>query len=167
MDFREGMRRLAASVCLITTARRDGARYGLTATAVCSLSAEPPMLLCCLNRASHSFAAVSEAGVFCVNVLGQADAGVAHRFSGDRPAAEKFEAGVWAVGATGAPRLATALAAFDCKLAQVVEAGSHAILLGSVVQVDLVEAPAPPLLYAQGGYGRFTAADADAALKAG
>ncbi len=166
-SFKEGMRRLAASVCLITTAGEDGARYGLTATAVCSLSATPPMLLCCLNRASHSFPAVVRAGAFCVNVLSLEDAPVAHRFSGERPAAEKFEVGRWRSASTGAPVLASALAAFDCALTQVVEAGTHAILLGAIAEVVLGEANSTPLLYAQGGYGRFTGHDADLALGAG
>ena len=166
-SFKEGMRRLAASVCLITTAKADGVQNGLTATAVCSLSADPPMLLCCLNRASHSFGAVAQAQVFCVNVLSEVDAGVAHHFSGERPAAEKFQAGDWRVGVTGAPVLASALASFDCHLDQVVEAGTHAILLGRVAEVGLAEDGGRPLLYAQGGYGRFTAKDAEAALKAG
>ena len=166
-SFKEGMRRLAASVCLITTARADGVRNGLTATAVCSLSADPPMLLCCLNRSSHSFGAVSQAQVFCVNVLSEVDAAVAHHFSGDRDAAEKFQAGAWRPGVTGAPVLTSALAAFDCRLDQVIEAGTHAILLGRVAEVALAQDDGRPLLYAAGGYGRFTAADAEAALKAG
>ena len=165
--FKEGMRRLAASVCLITTATADGVRNGLTATAVCSLSAEPPMLLCCLNRASHSFAAVTRAQVFCVNVLCEQDAGVAHHFSSNRQGAEKFTVGDWGVGVTGAPLLASALAAFDCRLDQVVEAGTHAILMGRVAGVVLAAVGGRPLLYAQGGYGRFTAEDAEAALRAG
>lgn len=164
--FKEAMRRLAASVCLITTAQDDGQRFGLTATAVCSLSAEPPMLLCCLNRASHSFGAVAEAGRFCVNVLSLEDAAVAHHFSGDRPAAEKFSAGSWRTGATGAPMLASALAAFDCRLSQTVEAATHAIMIGEVQEVALCAGGSRPLLYAEGGYGRFTAEDAEAALAA-
>jgi flavin reductase (DIM6/NTAB) family NADH-FMN oxidoreductase RutF len=164
--FKDGMRRLAASVCLITTARDDGERFGLTATAVCSLSADPPMLLCCLNRGSHSFQAVSEAGRFCVNVLSLEDAAVAHHFSGDRSAAEKFTAGTWRTGVTGAPVLASALAAFDCRLIQAIEAGTHAIMIGEVQEVALLPDERRPLLYAEGGYGRFTAQDAEATLAA-
>jgi flavin reductase (DIM6/NTAB) family NADH-FMN oxidoreductase RutF len=165
--FKEGMRRLGASVCLITTRRPDGERFGLTATAVCSLSAAPPTLLCCLNTSSRSFEAVSSAGVFCVNVLSEADAGVAHHFaSGDRPVAEKFQAGRWREGPTGAPMLETAIAAFDCTLEQAVEVGTHAIMIGRVGEIGL-GASAQPLLYVQGGYGRFTAADAEATLAAG
>lgn len=164
--FKDGMRRLAASVCLITTTREGGVRNGLTATAVCSLSADPATLLCCLNRASHSFAAIAEAKVFCVNVLSVEDAGVAHHFAGERPADEKFLAGVWRTQSTGAPVLSTALASFDCWLEQVVEVGTHGILIGRVADVTLSQPAARPLLYAQGGYGQFTREDAAATINA-
>jgi flavin reductase (DIM6/NTAB) family NADH-FMN oxidoreductase RutF len=166
-QFKAAMRRLAASVCLITTSRPEGARNGLTATAVCSLSASPPTLLSCLNKTSYTFAAIAESGVFCVNVLSEADAEVAHHFAGQRPAAEKFGIGDWRTAATGAPLLASALVAFDCEVAQVVEAGTHGILIGAVREVRLGPGEARPLLYADGGYGRFTAQDAAAALNAG
>ena len=124
------------------------------------------MLLCCLNRSSHTFGALTEAQAFCVNVLAVEDAGVAHHFAGDRLAAEKFAVGDWETAATGAPALTTALAAFDCELDRMVEAGSHAIMIGSVKAVILSEGERRALLYAQGGYGRFTAQDAQAALAA-
>ncbi|HEY3694165.1 flavin reductase family protein [Phenylobacterium sp.] len=156
-DFKQGMRRLGASVCIITTQRPDGSRNGLTATAVCSLSADPPMLLCCLNRASNTFAPIVEAGYFAVSVLSLEDAAVADRFAGTLPAAEKFQLGEWVRQSTGAPVLATAMAAFDCHLDRVLEAGTHGILLGAVRHVTLGHASCQPLLYAQGGYGGFAA----------
>ena len=164
--FKEGMRRLAASVCLITTAQADGSRNGLTATAVCSLSADPPTLLCCLNTSSNSFAAVAASRVFCVNVLSEADANVAHHFAGSRTGAEKFTAGDWRTGATGAPVLTSALASFDCAVVQVVEVGTHGVLIGTVRQVGL-SVGGRALLYAEGGYGSFTTRDAALALGQG
>lgn len=154
-DFKQGMRRLGASVCIITTQRADGTRNGLTATAVCSLSADPPMLLCCLNRASNTYAPIVEAGHFAVNVLSLEDAPLADRFAGTLPAVEKFQMGEWTEQFTGAPVLATAMAAFDCHLDRVLEAGTHGILLGAVRHVSLGHASRAPLLYAQGGYGGF------------
>jgi flavin reductase (DIM6/NTAB) family NADH-FMN oxidoreductase RutF len=156
-DFKQGMRRLGASVCIITTKRTDGVRSGLTATAVCSLSADPPMLLACLNRSSNTFAPIVEAGVFAVNVLSLQDAAVADRFAGTLPGPEKFGLGAWEEAVTGSPILATAMVSFDCRVDRVVEAGTHGILLGAVQHVTLGEPHHAPLLYAQGGYGGFSA----------
>lgn len=67
-QFRLGMRTLAAAVTLITSTG-SGHRHGMTATAVCSVSAEPPTLLVCLNKATATHGAVAKSGAFCVNLL--------------------------------------------------------------------------------------------------
>ncbi|WP_085316441.1 flavin reductase family protein [Derxia lacustris] len=153
--YKAGMRRLAAGVTLITTPGAAGPS-GLTATAVCSVSADPPILLCCVNRGSASHAALLEAGVFAVNVLSTADRPLSDRFAGRLTPAEKFAEGEWGVLETGSPVLASALAAFDCRLVQAVDAGTHAVLFGEVQAVTVADDPElHGLLYADGGYGRF------------
>jgi len=149
------MRRLAASVCLITTLNEDGSRNGLTATAVCSMTAAPPTLLCCLNRSSNSFAAIEKAGMFAVNVLSTDDKEIADRFATSIAGDDKFGLGDWAALGTGAPILKSAIAAFDCKLANVVAVGTHGILLGEVQGLELNPHKAKPLLYVDGAYGAF------------
>jgi flavin reductase (NADH)/flavin reductase len=149
------MRRLAASVCLITTLTEDGSRNGLTATAVCSMTAEPPTLLCCLKLTSNSFGAIKTAGAFAVNVLSTEDRALADRFSSTAPGAEKFALGDWTSLETGAPILTSAIAAFDCKLANVVAVATHGILIGEVQAVALHPDGPRPLLYVDGAYGAF------------
>lgn len=161
-QFRGGMRRLAAGVCLITTQQADGQRSGLTATAVCSVTAEPPTLLVCVNRRNGSYAAIQQAGVFAVNVLAMDDRPLADRFASPIPADEKFHQGLWQRLATGAPVLESALVAFDCRLTQAVEVGSHDILLGSIESVKVSGTDVQPLMFAQGSYGSFSAANGPA-----
>src|SRR6478609_3595712 len=79
--FREVVGHFATGVAVITT-RREGVDFGLTASAVASLSLEPPMLLVCLNRASVTHGALTAAGAFGVNVLTDGQADVARRFAG-------------------------------------------------------------------------------------
>jgi flavin reductase (DIM6/NTAB) family NADH-FMN oxidoreductase RutF len=79
--FKKGMRHLAASVTLITTRHRE-LRGGLTATAVCSVSAEPPQLLVCVNKTASAHDPIGEAGFFCVNVLSPQHRKLAERFAG-------------------------------------------------------------------------------------
>ena len=79
--FKKGMRHLAASVTLITTRHRD-LRGGLTATAVCSVSAEPPQILVCVNKTASAHDPIGEAGFFCVNVLSPQHRKLAERFAG-------------------------------------------------------------------------------------
>src|SRR4029453_1507179 len=79
--FKRGMRHLAASVTLITTRHRE-LRGGLTATAVCSVSAEPPQILVCVNKTASAPASIGEAGFFCVNILAPSHRKLAERFAG-------------------------------------------------------------------------------------
>lgn len=161
-QFRNGMRRLAAGVCLITTRQADGQRSGLTATAVCSVSAEPPTLLVCVNRKNGSYAAIQQAGVFAVNVLAFDDRSLSDRFASPIPGEEKFQQGLWQPLSTGAPVLESALVAFDCRLSEAIEAGSHDILLGRIEAVKVGDTEVQPLMFAQGSYGGFAPAHAQA-----
>src|SRR3954462_7924374 len=80
-DYTQAMAQHVASVCVITTAVGEQ-RYGLTATAVSSVSAQPPRLLVCVNQSSFTHDKIVEAGVFCVNVLGETQDVVAKAFAG-------------------------------------------------------------------------------------
>ena len=156
-SFRQGMRHLAAHVCLITTVGSDGIRRGLTATAVCSVSADPPTLLCCVNRQIVPYAAIRESEVFAVNVLGTKDRELAERFAGEINGEARFETGVWNTLKTGAPILESALANFDCRLARLEEVATHGILFGEIQAVRFQPPGTEPLLYAHGAFGAFTA----------
>lgn len=157
-SFRDGMRRLAASVTVLTTLAQDGTPLGMTATAVCSVSSDPPILLICVNRNSANCAAFAASGHFAVNVLDQQDAAIASRFATPMPPAERFALGAWHALATGAPVLASAAAAFDCRILSQTDMGSHSVFYGAVAAVALAPGEAMPLLYAHGNYGGFAPA---------
>lgn len=158
-SFKSGMRCLAASVCVITTTAEDGKRFGLTATAVCSVSADPPTLLVCVNSATGTWAAIQAAKRFAVNVLSVEDVETSNRFASPIPPEERFIEGLWDTLTTGAPLFKKAVAAFDCSLHQVVEASTHRILLGEIQGLRLREKQISPLLYAQGAYAGIASMD--------
>lgn len=137
--FKSAMRRLAAGVTIITAGHGD-ARRGLTATAVCSVTMEPPTILACVNRNGDALAAILASGTFCINLLSDADEPAALCFAGqgDRRGADKFEPFSWSELATGAPALDGALANIDCRISDTVETGSHVVVFGTVesVRVD-------------------------------
>jgi flavin reductase (NADH)/flavin reductase len=153
--YKQGMRRLAAGVCIITTESADGTRNGMTATAVCSVSAQPPTLLCCINRQNSSYQAIKSAGVFAINVLALDDRAVADHFARSSAGVDKFTAGLWTHLDTRAPILESALAAFDCRVSHAVDVSTHGILFGEIQAVKVRAVAAKPLLYAHGAYGGF------------
>ena len=157
--FKAGMRRLAGHVCIITTADAQAGRSGLTATAVCSVSASPPTLLCCINRKNTSYKAIRDAGILAVNVLAMSDRELANRFATGLSGEGRFAMGLWSTLATGAPILESALVSFDCRIAQAVDVGTHGILFGEIVSVRVRETEAKGLLYAHGQYGGFMSFD--------
>jgi flavin reductase (DIM6/NTAB) family NADH-FMN oxidoreductase RutF len=154
-SFKLGMRRLASGVCLITTIDTDGAARGMTATAVCSVSAAPPTLLCCINRRNATYDAICRSAVFAVNVLSLADRPLADLFATPAAAESKFAAGHWRRDEHGVPLLVSALAAFGCRLDKTVVAGSHEIFFGEIQSIALGAAEATSLLYSHGSYGAF------------
>lgn len=156
--FRAGMRRLAASVCIIATRTADGRQLGLTATAICSVSADPPTLLVCINRSSATHDAIRDAGIFSVNVLAREDRSLADRFAGRIDPNEKFALGRWGERESGPPLLESALAGFSCRVAHAVDVGTHGIFFGAVTGVALRQG-GEPLLYAGGSFGGFAAHD--------
>lgn len=155
--FRSGMRRLAAGVSIITTLGPDGPR-GLTATAVCSVSVAPPTLLCCINRNSSAHDTILETRVLAVNFLGAADQDLAARFSDVDTRSARFAEGRWTSLATGAPILETALAGFDCRVVSIIDGATHSVFFAEVVD-GRYGAAEMPLVYFDGSYGGFTAAD--------
>jgi flavin reductase (DIM6/NTAB) family NADH-FMN oxidoreductase RutF len=147
-------------VCLITTANTIGERAGLTATAVCSVSAEPPTVLICVNRQNSSHAAIRNSGVFAVNVLAVEDQALANRFASLIVGEERFREGMWTNLETGSPVLESALLCLDCRIAQAVDVGTHGILFGIIEAMRVRQTEAKPLLYVHGTYGGFAAAGA-------
>ena len=150
--FKLAMRRLAATVTIVT-AGREGWRFGMTATAVTSVTAAPPTLLICVNRSASIHDIVVETGHYCVNILGTHHAGLVAPFGGAAEGEARFGHGAWNHEGGGMPYLDDAQASLFCAVRQAVEYGSHSILIGEVLSVRLSEAIAP-LLYQNGGLAR-------------
>lgn len=155
--FRGGMRRLAGACTIITSTDGSGAPegwVGLAATAVASVTADPPRLLVCINRNVWAHKVITASGVLAINVLGKAQESILGRFSGAGicAPAEKFHVGNWRAGATGAPLLGDALVAFDCTVTETIVASTHDIFLGDVLAVHEHGDAIDPLIYFNGAF---------------
>jgi flavin reductase (DIM6/NTAB) family NADH-FMN oxidoreductase RutF/DNA-binding GntR family transcriptional regulator len=148
--FRHVVGHLASGVTVITTTSPEG-DFGMTASSVTSLSADPPMMLACLNQGAPTGRAVSMAGTFCINVLGQEHAHLATQFA--IPSDDKFKGVNTSTGVTGVPVLDDALAHIECEVVEEVSGGTHSIFIGRVVRAVAHEGA--PLTYFRGGFGRF------------
>ncbi len=152
---------MAAAACGVSIVTTDGlaGRFGITVSAVASVSAEPPLVLVCINRRSPAAAAVDANGVFAVNLLSAEQRTLAMTFAG-RPAAGDpydFSAADWQAGVTDAPLLSDASAAFECEVERAFDAGTHRIVIGRVLAAR--RTAVPPLLYSDRRFGRLVALD--------
>lgn len=147
--FREAMSRYGAAVHVITT-DGPGGKTGFTATAVCSVTDNPPTLLVCLNRKSDSTHLLIANGVFCVNTLAYNDEALSNVFAGrtGAKAADRFNVGDWKTLKTGAPALSSAIVACDCRVTEINAVGTHNVIFGVVQAVSL--GPADPALVYHG-----------------
>ncbi len=151
-DFRSVMRRYPTGVTIVTTLV-DGEPKGFTANAFSSVSAEPPMVLICVNRRARTHPLISAAGKFCVNVLRLEQQPLAETFS-SHDHTTPFEGVPYHVGPSGSPILEGTLAYFDCELAEEHTAGTHTIFIGNVVACATGDA-GEPLGYYDGAYRDF------------
>jgi flavin reductase len=148
--FRAVMRRLAASVAVVTS-RHGPNLNGMTATAVCSVSAEPPLVLAVVNRSSNSYPLISAGGRFALNILREDQADVASYFA--RQGDKSFDDLSYDFGLTGCPLLKTCLASVECTVESTFNCGSHTIFVGRVVNAAVRQAT--PLLYFDGHFARI------------
>jgi flavin reductase (DIM6/NTAB) family NADH-FMN oxidoreductase RutF len=134
--FRHAMREFANGVALITTA--SGAiRAGCTATSFCSLSLEPPTLIVCMARNSSTLATLRTSLRFGVSIVAGDHEALADRFAGrnGEKGPARFAGAEWITLATGAPLLGDALAAMDCRVEEMLDRHTHAIVIGRVEAV--------------------------------
>jgi flavin reductase (DIM6/NTAB) family NADH-FMN oxidoreductase RutF len=132
-NFVKAMGQHVASVCVITTKHAEE-RYGLTATAVSSVCADPPRLLVCVNKSGLTYQKIIAAGHFGVNVLSETQDKVGKAFAGMLGRDfDRFSVGAWQSLETGSPILKDASSAFDCRIAEVIDQFTHSIFIGEVV----------------------------------
>jgi flavin reductase (DIM6/NTAB) family NADH-FMN oxidoreductase RutF len=149
-QFRSAMRRVAATVNVISI-NVHGRPLGITATAVSSLSMEPPSLLACINRAATVHASMTDLSNFRVNILHRDQEPIARMFADRAYEAERFAAG-WELDDHLPPRLIDAQASVLCRRIDHHQFGTHSIFIGVIEDVQVRE-DAAPLLYWNGRYG--------------
>ena len=155
-DHKYGMRHFAVGVSIITT--RDGdQRTGLTATAVCSVTADPPRLVVFVNKNVAASEVILNSGALCINVLAGEQEEVAKAFAGmlkDLHGDARFEDGGWRELVTGAPTLDGSLANFDCRVIKVFDESTHNAFLCEVLST-CERNDGEALIYLNGAFRRI------------
>ncbi|MEA2346480.1 MAG: 3-hydroxy-9,10-secoandrosta,3,5(10)-triene-9,17-dione monooxygenase reductase component [Thermoleophilaceae bacterium] len=150
--FRKVLGQYPTGVCVVTGIGVDGEPTGLVVGSFSSVSLDPPTVGFFPDRASSSWPKIRPSNAFCVNVLAQDQEDLCRQFAA--VGGDKFAGVSWRPAASGSPVIDHVVAWIDCELAGVHDVGDHDLVLGLVLELD-IERPSNPLLFFQGGYGRF------------
>ncbi len=148
-QFRAALSCFASGVSVVTTKDAVGKFYGITVSAFCSVSLDPPMVLICIEKTTASHYAITECNVFVVNILDESQEYLSVRFAA--PSDDKFEDLEFRQGIDGVPALKNALATLECRLKHTYDGGDHSIFVGQVEKT--VAGDDAPLVYFRGQYG--------------
>lgn len=134
--FREAMSRLAGGVTIVASVDDQGRPRGFTANAFCSLSADPALILVCLDQGARCHETFMRASVFSVSILTDRHQDIALRFS-SKTQIDKFRSGEFAADASGVIRMTGALACITCETYRRLPIGDHTIIVGRVLSAEV------------------------------
>lgn len=148
--LRSALRTLIRPVAVVT-AERNGVRHAMAATAFCEVSMAPPSMLVCINRSNATYATVAEGADIGLNLLSETQEAVSRHCGGGAAQDAKFEVGNWLLEPGKPPRLADSCAAMVLRPTRLVDQGTHAVVIGEVVDV-VHRRYTMPLAFHDGGY---------------
>jgi flavin reductase (DIM6/NTAB) family NADH-FMN oxidoreductase RutF len=150
-DFRAALANFASGVTVVTTLDAAGKMHGITVSAFCSVSLEPPLVLVCIEKSTASHDAFEESGIFVVNILGDDQERISERFATPHP--DKFAGIDYEIGEFGSPVLTGAIVVLECRLIHAYDGGDHTVYVGEVKHGR--SEPDSPLIYYRGRYRKL------------
>ena len=150
-EFRSVLGRFPSGVTVVTTKAADGSDQGMTVSAFCSVSLEPPLVLICIEKTASVHDALTRAPTFVVNILAAKQEQVARRFS--IVDIDRFDGVGFSRPRNGIAVLDDVLGVIECSKFALHDAGDHTVIVGEV-EATRVEI-GTPLLYYRGGYAQL------------
>jgi flavin reductase (DIM6/NTAB) family NADH-FMN oxidoreductase RutF len=148
-EFKSALSCFASGVTVVTTKDMSGQLHGLTVSAFCSVSLEPPLILICIDKKTGSHHAFEESGYFVVNILNEDQQNVSNQFASHL--ADKFTGIKYSTNANEIPILSEALVNLECSLKNAYDGGDHTIFVGQIEKSHISE-DGQPLIYCRGQY---------------
>jgi flavin reductase (DIM6/NTAB) family NADH-FMN oxidoreductase RutF len=149
--FRSALGRFASGVAVVIARDGAGENQGITVSAFCSVSLEPPLVLFCIEKSASLHPVLAEGRFIAVNFLSEHQEQIARRFASSD--SRRFDGVGLTQGTGGAPILDGVIGAIECTVTRLHDAGDHTVALAGVDSVHL--GSGRPLLYFRGGYARM------------
>ncbi len=151
-EFRQVCSQFATGVTVVTTADSSGEPHGFTANSFVSVSAEPPLVMVCIDLGCSLLDCFNRATDFCINVLAEDQERISSRFA--QSCDPRFDGVAWQPGIAGAPQITGAIASLSCRVVDRIPAGDHIMMLGEVLETQLTGGR--PLLFFASRYRHLT-----------
>jgi len=159
LRYRQVLGQYPTGVCVITAKRGGAESVAMVVGSFASVSLNPPLIAFFPDRASSSWAKLRDCEDFCVNVLSAEQEPLCRKLASKSP--DKFTGTAHHISAQGNPILDGVVAWIDCRRHSITDAGDHELVIGRVLALE-IETAGLPLLFFQGGYGRFAPASVSA-----
>ncbi|HEX7121738.1 MAG TPA: flavin reductase family protein [Gemmatimonadaceae bacterium] len=150
--FRSVLGRFASGVTVLTTRDAQGTDYGMTVSAFCSVSLQPPLVLACIDRSAEMQPRLAPGLPVVFNILAAHQEILSRRFS-EVEGRQRFEGIGFSRRPHGVPVLDDVLAWLDCEITARYDGGDHGIYLARVDEAATSDQR--PLLYYRGGYAQL------------
>lgn len=145
--LRGAMRRIAQPITLLTTRDVDGRPYGMAASAVMSVSMEPPSMSVAVNRASSIHPVLTGSRLFCINLLQIAQRELVDDFSRSDRRDSRFASSEWSWGPQDLPYFRSAQAAIFCATDASLDYATHTLHIGLVTDIKMLDDRLPLLWF--------------------
>ena len=149
--FRSVLGRFASGITIVTARDDAGQDHGMTVSAFCSLSLEPPMVLMCVDHAASMHSLLLGHPRFGVSILSSSQESHSRRFAEEE--SDRFDGIAYSRGDSDVVLLEDALAHLECRIVAHHDAGDHTIFIAEVDRAEPREGR--PLLYYRGGYAQL------------
>jgi len=149
--FRSVLGRFASGITVVTIRDERGKDHGMTVSAFCSISLDPPLVMVCIGHDATMYPVLGDIAWFGINILGHNQEPVSRRFAGKD--IERFDGIGFERGESGVVLLDDVLAWLECRVVTRHEAGDHTLIIGEVEAAAARDGR--PLLYYRGGYAQL------------
>jgi flavin reductase (DIM6/NTAB) family NADH-FMN oxidoreductase RutF len=150
-SFRAALGRFASGITVVTARDAKGRDHGMTVSAFCSVSLEPPLVLVCIGHEASMHDLLMEVEQLGISVLATTQEPLSRRFAD--PESDRFEGIGYVRGESGVALIDDALVNLECSVATRYEAGDHTVIVCSVDRAAASDGR--PLLYYRGGYAQL------------
>ena len=151
-SFRSVLGRFASGITVVTTRDAEQRDVGMTVSAFCSVSLDPPLVQVCVDHAASLYAALVVSTRYGVSILAAEQEALSRRFA-TAESTRRFDGIGYRRGESGVILLDDALAHLECRIVASHDTGDHTMFVGEVESATARNAR--PLLYYRGGYAQL------------